>query len=52
MLITQRRILTIASVLMATFAAFTAAGEVIEHKGVIVGFQLSAAALLYYWGRD
>ncbi len=51
MALTQRRILTFAAVIMAGLGVATAAGAAIEHQGIFVGFQLSAAALLYYWGR-
>ena len=49
---TQSKILTVAAVLMATFGAVTAASPAIDHQGVIVGFQMVAAALLYYWAGE
>jgi len=50
--ITQSKILTISAVLMAAFGVVTAASPEIEHQGVIVGFQMCAAALLYYWAGE
>jgi len=49
--INQKTILTFAAATMGLFAAVTAAAASIDHQGMIVGFQLCAAALLYYWAN-